>query len=487
MKMPRIMAFVVLALALAAMAPAVQAADHLSPNARKAAQRWLAEARLYGVDVAALADHGDEALVTAVAGLAAALPARPNPNNVLEDAETGLYLSPDVLWQESKREPALLGTIHAAVLAAVAVDRLGGYLADQLPTHPQFRALVDAARRYSALCEAGGWAPVVVIRGRKGSAWKDTAELTKVQARLAMEGFYSGEPNGIYDDATRDAMKRYRRARVMRGKAYYDPDVAEALNVPCEARLATILLNIRRWRHTAQTDETTHVRVNLAGADVHYTRDGVLKSTHRAVVGSNKPVWVRRFGKKVLRNATPVMHDHISTIVVNPLWTVPKRLVRDELKPAIAKDPDYLAKHGYIIRTAANGAQMYVQSHGPHNALGQVKITFPNSERIYLHDTNKRGFFRYPKRAFSHGCVRVKNAFELGSALVKDDFEARGVRFSIRSMKKRVERNDKTYFYGLETQVPIFMEYYTATAETDGTVSFHPDSYGYDAAALETR
>ncbi|PIE20231.1 MAG: hypothetical protein CSA66_01065 [Proteobacteria bacterium] len=460
------------------------------------ALRWLYGAGDHGLDLtppAALIHHvaspsaasvaaAQAATSRAVAALAAALPARPNTDPVLDHPPSGYYLSPDTLWRGETvaADPSLT----AGAFAAARDGRLDTWLTALLPPHPQYRALVAAAHRYRAICEAGGFPKVQVVRGRKGSRWRDTDELRRVQARLALEGFYPGEPNGAYDDTMRAAVQRYRRARVMRPRAWYDADVANALNVPCRDHLARITLNLRRWRHTAWTGEPTSVQVNIAGAEVRYHRDGALVSRHRGVVGSGKRSWSRMLKKRVIRNATPILHDTIDSVILNPEWTVPSRIVRQELLPKIEADPNYLEEHHYRVKRSRNGQKMYVQSHGPHSALGQVKLAFPNSERIYLHDTNKRGYFRYPKRDFSHGCVRVKGIVDLAMTIIRDDFARHDKRISRRRLGDILKRNDKPYWFPLDEPIPVFLEYYTASVDDDGTLWLHPDIYGYDEESL---
>ncbi|TNF29409.1 MAG: hypothetical protein EP329_15810, partial [Deltaproteobacteria bacterium] len=463
------------------------------------ALRWLADAHLHGVDaplpeavVAWRTDHdpakrpaAEDALTDAVTRLAAALAPQPNTLPVLQDAD-GYYSSPDTLWL-GVAPPEPTADLRDAVLDAARAGTLDAFLSARLPTEPQYTRLVAAARRYEALCGAGGWAPLPVpgAKTRRGSRWKDTAAVTALQRRLALEGYLSGDPTGVYDEPTADAVERFRAARAVWAKRYFDAEAAEALNVPCQDRLATLLLNVRRWRHTARVGEDTYVRVNLPEAIIRYVRAGELRLVHRAVVGSGKTIFHRTLQRDIRRNATPVMHDAISNVVLNPEWKVPVRLAREEIGPAIDSDPTYAERHGFRIVTAANGQKMYVQAHGPDNALGQVKLTFPNSEAIYLHGTPKQGYFRYPRRDFSHGCVRVKGIVELGLTLLQDDFEARGERLSERLMKDAIEDNEKTIWYGLEQPVPIFIEYYTASVDDDGLVHFHPDIYDYDAATLK--
>ena len=61
-----------------------------------------------------------------------------------------------------------------------------------------------------------------------------------------------------------------------------------------------------------------------------------------------------------------------------------------------------------------------VQRPGPYNAMGQVKFMFPNRHAIYLHDTPSRELLSRNQRAFSAGCIRVKDPLELARVLLDD-------------------------------------------------------------------
>ncbi|WP_159300789.1 hypothetical protein, partial [Klebsiella pneumoniae] len=64
-------------------------------------------------------------------------------------------------------------------------------------------------------------------------------------------------------------MTGYREARQLATKKrFVDEELLATLNVPCEARLTTIHLNVRRWRHTRHTEVGPRVHVNLAAQEL---------------------------------------------------------------------------------------------------------------------------------------------------------------------------------------------------------------------------
>lgn len=421
----------------------------------------------------------------AAVALSHALAPRPRTEAVLHGRK-GRYLSPDVLWQ------AAIGPVPAELVAAVlaaaraGAQELTAHLQTRLPTVGDYAALGAASRRYEALCEAGGWAPVRVPKHIRGRRWKKASRIEAVQVRLATEGWLDRDPTGVYDDPTVEAVKRFQRAHHVKATGSFEEHTAREMNVPCAERLAAIRLNIRRWRHTARQDEPTYVHVNLSATEVVYVRDGEEKARNRTVVGSGRWFWSRKEKRRLYPKKSPLLTDTISKVVVNPSWKIPYSIVRGEILPRIEKDPDYLAKKGYIVRTGSTGRQQYVEPPSATNTLGQVKLLFPNSESIYLHDTNQRGFFNNSRRDLSHGCIRVHDALDFAAEILVDDFAHVGERFRQGTIHKQ-SRNNSTYVYGLEQDVPVFLEYYSVSPDPDGSgmMRFHIDIYDYDLEVFE--
>ena len=61
---------------------------------------------------------------------------------------------------------------------------------------------------------------------------------------------------------------------------------------------------------------------------------------------------------------------------------------------------------------AAASACASSQSGG--NALGELKILFPNCHAIYMQDTPSKSLFSRDTRAYSHGCIRLEGSARHG-------------------------------------------------------------------------
>jgi len=187
-------------------------------------------------------------------------------------------------------------------------------------------------------------------------------------------------------------------------------------------------------------------------------------------------------------NQTPVFSDTMTQVVVNPTWSVPQSIVSNEIVPALAEDPDYLAKHRMrlvgedgdevdpaSVDLADSTRQVIVrQDAGEDNALGALKFVLPNSCDIYLHDTPAGALFALEERSFSHGCIRVAEPLVLAHAVLRGRAEADTARL------RRLIDDGETKTIALPKPLPVHLVYFTAIAGDGGDVSFREDVYGID-------
>lgn len=424
-------------------------------------------------------------LAASLTNMAAHMLHKPWIGGTLRDAKRQ-EISPDALWFA---DPEPLGADDVEELfeaAQLGDDALWEWLERRLPQGDQYMGLVGAARFYATLCSRGGWEQVRLPWATRGRQWRDKERVSEVQRRLAQEGFFVGEPTGVYDDGTITAVKAFRKSHQIReGQGTFDKAVATAMNIPCERKLQTVLLNLRRWRHTARTDEDTYIEVNIPAMEVSLVIDGEEVARERTAVGSGKARWHSELKKYTIPQATPIMQGSVERIVVNPWWNVPGSIYEGEYKRKIYNDPNWLERNGYVLKPTALGARL-IQQPGPKNSLGQLKMVFENDASIYLHDTPKKGWFNYDRRDVSHGCIRVQNVFEFASRVLVNDRVKQGRRFGQRQLWRMANSNTShTQAIALAEPVRVFLEYYTASVDKDGHVMFHPDIYDYDRDVLD--
>jgi len=109
------------------------------------------------------------------------------------------------------------------------------------------------------------------------------------------------------------------------------------------------------------------------------------------------------------------------------------------------------------------------------NALGIVKFRFPNKHDVYMHDTPNKSLFNASARAFSHGCMRVRDPLKLAELVLVED---RG--WTASSVTAAVRKGPKDNQINLITKVPVHMTYFTAWVDDDGKLKTFGDIYGHE-------
>ena len=165
---------------------------------------------------------------------------------------------------------------------------------------------------------------------------------------------------------------------------------------PNAKAIDSILSNMERWRWLPRDLGTAYVLVNIPDYTLDVMR-GERRVFHARIV----------VGKKA--TPSPIFSDEIETVQVNPTWHVPEFIVYGQYLPALSRDPGVLRRKGLIVSRARDGTVTVRQPPGPRNALGRLKVNFPNPFHVYLHDTPDKHLFTREHRAYSSGCMRVQN------------------------------------------------------------------------------
>ncbi len=360
--------------------------------------------------------------------------------------------------------------LAAHLRAALAANELPNSLNTLAPKHEAYQSLRrELISRRSVSVASRVAIPVgdtlkPGIRGERVSA---------VQARLGVA------ETGIYDAATEAAVTAFQDRNNLDADGKVGPATLRALNRTGSSEINQLRVNLERWRWLPDELGAKHVRVNIADFSVQAWKDGRIERVHSGIVG--KP-----FRK------TPVFSDEIEYVVLNPWWETPASLARRDKLPSFRRDPSKVSKLGFQV--LQNGQVVDAstidwnsvpdsmpyrirQAPGPTNALGQVKIIFPNKHNVYLHDTPDRGLFAQRQRAFSSGCIRTQDPLDLTAWLLdgKPGWDKAGIDAQVASGKER--RVD------LDVRVPVHVLYMTAVTDAAG-VRLVDDIYDRDATVL---
>ena len=399
-------------------------------------------------------------------GLLPAADARPA---VLAQAEFSLSASAFAYARDARGgrlEPSRLSTMLTPVLDVPNPDEVlaalagatdpAALLAGYQPRHAGYIAL----RR--KLAELRDTTAVITPRPTLGDGPALTVGMDDPRVPLLRERL--GLPAGndtVYDAALSDAVRTFQRERRLPTNGRLDPRTVSALqgNRPAGAfALADIVANMERWRWLPKDLGARHIFVNVPEFTLRLVDGGEVIHTARVIVGKAE-------------TPTPVFSHAMDHVIVNPYWHIPPSILRKEVLPGLAADPDWAAKRGYEVIRRGNSISVR-QPPGERNALGFIKFMFPNQHSVYLHDTPKRSLFATQQRAYSHGCVRVDQPFRLAEFVLGEQG------FTEERMRAMIGKGERTI--RLKTPLPVHLAYFTVTVDEAGRLQRVNDLYGHD-------
>jgi len=199
-------------------------------------------------------------------------------------------------------------------------------------------------------------------------------------------------------------------------------------------------------------------------------------------------------GKRKMK--TPIFSEDLANITLNPQWSVPDSIARNEIIPDLLKNPNYLIENRMVIRTSYDleseeviptieELEAYVGGEGPvpfkfievpskKNGLGRVKFIFPNEHDVYMHDTQLKHLFKRKVRAYSHGCVRLAKPNTLLQYVGKNYTDTRPE--EINKMYKSL----KTHHIKFTKRLAVHTAYLTTYINKYNKLLVFKDIYGFD-------
>ena len=413
------------------------------------------------------------------------------------DLSSGLLeprdVSPELDVTPPRPDPA-----HLLGQAAEASD-MPAFLSSLAPADPEYRRLLDLYGKIRQIARAGGWGPTVPdgptlrlgdrsprvaqLRARL-TAMGDLRKVDRVAASNVMNDAAPADRDPERHGAALEAaIKRFQARHGLNTDGAVGPNTLAAINTTAETRARQVAINLERLRWLNRDMRQRHILINLAGFRMSLIEDGQTRFSTQTIVGQAKD------------HRTPEFNDQLEYIVVNPNWNVPRSIATKEILPELRKDPTYLEQNNMELIGADEPATMIDwnavtpssfawrirQLPGPDNALGAVKFLFPNSHSIYMHDTPAHRLFRYDRRDFSHGCIRLEHPVSFAHLLLSYQSSDPAALFD------RLRAKPGEHWVRLERPIPVYVTYRTAWVEPDGTWQFRADVYQRDelvAAAL---
>ena len=394
---------------------------------------------------------------------------RVNPRTVHGDCEEA---SPETA------EPDLPGVLESAL----AARRVGSTLEGLAPQTEAYKTLRQAVAFYRGIVARGGWP--MVPEGPTLHPGDRNPRVEALRARLEATAFFDPAAGGrdLFDPPLQAAVRAFQERNGLEPDGAVGKGTLAVLNVPAEDRLRQIEVNLERWRWLPRDLGEPYIMVNTAGFLLDVVEDGRSVLEMRVVVG--KPY-----------TKSPTFSGVMTYLVLAPYWNVPQSIVVKEIVPRMRRDPGYLAREGMEVLLSRGGSPVSPasidwphitgaglvirQKPGPKNALGRVKLMFPNSFDVYLHDTPSRSLFQRAERSFSHGCIRLEKPLDLAAYVLRDDpsWTLQALEAAIRTGKERVVT--------LPHPIPVHLTYWTVWVDDAGVVQFRKDLYGRDKPLLE--
>ncbi|MER8972455.1 MULTISPECIES: murein L,D-transpeptidase [unclassified Mesorhizobium] len=277
----------------------------------------------------------------------------------------------------------------------------------------------------------------------------------------------------VYDPELVPVIQAVQKRAGMKGDGVIGPRTVASLAGTSKAdKIQKVRVALEELRWLPSDLGSPRVFINQPAFTASYIDDGEEKLKTRAVVG--RPT-----------NQTAFFYDQIEQVDFHPYWGVPQSILVNEMLPRLRRDPGYLDRAGYEVVNArgkripsssvnwgAYGAKIPYgvrQLPSEANALGELKILFPNKHAIYMHDTPQKSFFQRDMRALSHGCVRLQDPRGMAAAVLGT---------SVDYIEDKLKHGHSTE--DLTRKIPVYVAYFTAWPDLSGKVEYFNDVYGRD-------
>ena len=355
------------------------------------------------------------------------------------------------------------------------------------PPWPGYWRTLDALHRVSAKVkeDSGELLPVPrkpILPGQAYSSIPRLAALLRLIGDLPADAQVDTN-SAIYQSALVEAVKKYQLRHGLAADGKLSAAVVNDLNTPPSHRVRQIELALERWRWVSHSFWQPPIVINLPEFRLRaYDSTGHVVLLKNIIVG------------KAYHHRTPVFQNEIKYVVFRPYWEVPPSIQRAETVPHIERDRNYIARNdfevvagdGHVVTDGAvsddvlaglrSGRFRVRQKPGPKNALGLVKIIFPNPDNVYLHGTDAPQLFALSRRDLSHGCMRVEAPADLVAWVLRNNpgWDLDRVKAAMN------EKSDNVTVY-LAKPIPVLIVYQTVATDESGRTYFFDDIYGFDA------
>ena len=387
-------------------------------------------------------------------------------------AEGGRIPDPDKrLSAYLDRTPAITDPVTVLTRVSGAPDA-GDALRAFQPTHDQFLKLKALLARMRAGPPPEMKRFEIPRRGELLLVGVRNPDVAILKQRFGIASAPGSEQ--LFDDALAGAIKKFQESKSLRpdgivGSSTRAKLSGEDLKASPE-KISAVLANMEEWRWMPRSLGDPHVFVNVPSFSI-------------VLMENNKPVFNERVIVGKASTQTPIFSKEMTKIVLRPRWNLP-----DSIKATTLRAGRSLEGQGYVVmrngriinssrinwgRAKLSEYTVY-QPAGDDNALGSVKMLFPNKHSVYLHDTPSRSLFNSSVRLFSHGCMRVRNPQTLAQLVFNIDQKNQTP-----NVAHLVNKGPRDNQISLNKPIPVHVGYFTVWIGDDGSPQFFDDHYGH--------
>ncbi|NWN48577.1 L,D-transpeptidase family protein, partial [Pseudomonas sp. MAFF 301514] len=168
----------------------------------------------------------------------------------------------------------------------------------------------------------------------------DDPRVPELARRLIGGGYLAKAPGGKqYSDELVKAVKAFQLSHSLQADGVIGAGTVAELNISPAIRREQLRINLERFRWLAQDLEPEGVLVNVAAAQLSVYQSGI-------------PVWQTRLQVGRAERQTPLLKSRITRLTLNPTWTIPPTIMREDKLPAIRLNPEYLRQQNLQVLDA---------------------------------------------------------------------------------------------------------------------------------------
>ena len=370
-----------------------------------------------------------------------------------------------------------------AVASAAINGNINSYLTSLIPMQTRYTKLVKILKSYRNMNNF----PKIPYSNKVFKVGNRDNIIKLTKKRLQISGDYprNAPINSKFDNTLRNAIISYQKRYLLKVDGMLDKTTTYYLNQSINDNIQAIITNLDKTKLYPKHFENEYVEVNIPDFNLRYYKNGKKVAKMKLVVGR-------------IDRPTPLFHNYIRYIVLNPTWTIPNNLIKRDLIHVFRENPSYLKENNIHVFSGNREIQItpsqlnpyennsrrvpyrFVQFPGENNALGRVKFMFPNKYAVYLHDTDNKSLFSRRYKIYSSGCMRVEKPFDLMNILLQHSSGSYS-----QSRIDSILATNKPTTVKLNKAIPVHILYFTVYEE-NGLAYFKHDIYLYDKIIQES-